>query len=106
MPNIENKRFIKNDSAFTCANCGRAVPPLGYSSRNHCPHCLWSLHVDLNPGDRACACLGKMEPRRAEPDPKKGYIITHLCRSCGASRRCRSAADDNLALIIRLTVAE
>ena len=42
------KRFTKNDSGFTCAHCGREVEALGYTSRNHCPFCLWSLHVDVN----------------------------------------------------------
>ena len=55
---METKRFTKNDSGFVCANCGREVPPLGYSSRNHCPYCLCSLHVDVNPGDRAADCGG------------------------------------------------
>ncbi len=100
---MEAKRFSKNDSGFVCAHCGRDVAPLGYSSRNHCPHCLWSLHVDVNPGDRSCDCGGEMEPLRAEPDPKKGYIITHRCKSCGATRRCKAAADDDVKLIIKLT---
>ena len=39
---------------------GKKVEPLGYTSRNHCPFCLWSLHVDENPGDRACECGGEM----------------------------------------------
>lgn len=101
---MEAKRFAKNDSGFECENCGKAVPPLGYSSRNHCPFCLWSLHLDENPGDRAADCGGKMRPVAAEPDPKKGYVITHRCERCGASRRCRSAADDDVSLIIALTV--
>ena len=39
---METKRFSKNDSGFICEHCGREVPPLGYTSRNHCPYCLWS----------------------------------------------------------------
>ena len=48
---METKRFTKNDSGFICAHCGKEVEPLGYTSRNHCPGCLWSLHLDENPGD-------------------------------------------------------
>ena len=50
------KRFIGQgaNQSFTCANCGAAVSPLaGGGYRNHCPVCLHSLHVDVNPGDRA-----------------------------------------------------
>lgn len=108
---MEEKRFTKNDSGFICRHCGREVKPLGYSSRNHCPFCLWSLHVDINPGDRACECGGEMEPVRAEPDPKKGYVIIHRCTKCGEIRRNRAAHDapvqpDNIKLIIKLTAGQ
>ena len=58
---MEKKIFTKNDNGFICKNCGFEVQPLGYSSRNHCPNCLHSLHVDINPGDRANECGGIME---------------------------------------------
>ncbi len=108
--NGQSRLFSKNDSGFTCAHCGREVKPLGYSSRNHCPFCLWSLHLDNNPGDRASECGGELEPVFAEPDPKKGYIITHRCVKCGSIRRCRTAHEakvqpDDINLIIKLTVA-
>ncbi len=106
---MENKRFTKNDSGFVCGHCGKDVEPLGYTSRNHCPYCLWSRHLDENPGDRASDCKGLMEPVSAQPDPKKGYIIIHKCQKCGAIRRNKAAygpkegANDNLKLIISLT---
>ena len=107
----ESRRFAKNDSGFVCVHCGKQVEPLGYSSRNHCPFCLWSIHVDENPGDRACECGAPMEPVSALPDPKKGFIIIHRCTKCGAIRRCKSAHEakiqpDDLNLIIALTVAK
>ena len=83
--------FTKNDNGFICAHCGKEVLPLGYTSRNHCPFCLYSLHVDVNPGDRANECGGPLRPVRAEPDPKRGYVITHRCEKCGATSRCRAA---------------
>ena len=73
------------------------------SCRNHCPKCLASLHLDVNPGDRAADCGGIMDAIGAEPDPKKGYIITHKCRKCGAIRRNKAASDDNIDKIIKLT---
>ena len=88
----------------------QAFPPLGYSSRNHCPFCLWSLHVDINPGDRANPCGGALEPISCEPDARRGYIIVHRCRSCGEICRCRAALKakeqpDDLDLLIKLTAA-
>ena len=100
---MENKRFQKNDDGFICKNCGFAVLPLGYSSRNHCPKCLCSLHVDVNPGDRAADCGGILDPIRTEPDPKKGFIVIHRCRKCGQLRRNKAASDDDRDLLIRYT---
>ena len=100
---METKRFTKNDNSFICANCGHEVPPLKYTSRNHCPVCLCSLHLDINPGDRASDCHGVMDPVTAEPDAKKGFIITHKCRKCGALRRNKAADDDDRNKLIRLT---
>ena len=106
MENLEKKLFTKNDASFVCAHCGKEVKPLGYSSRNHCPFCLWSKHLDINPGDRASQCGGLMEPVRAEPDPKKGFVVIHRCQRCGELRRNKAASDDDRSLLIKLTVAE
>lgn len=35
MSDSANTLFEKKDASFVCLNCGYAVPPLGYSSRNH-----------------------------------------------------------------------
>jgi len=97
------KTFIKNDNSFICVNCGKEVSPLGYSSRNHCPFCLCSLHVDVNPGDRASDCGGLLVPKQVLPDSKKGYIIVHKCLKCHSIRRNKSAKDDDTELLIKLT---
>lgn len=109
---METKRFTKNDSGFICGHCGKEVEPLGYTSRNHCPYCLWSRHLDELPGDRLSECRGLMEPVLAEPDAKKGYIITHRCTKCGALRRNKAAyggrggKEDDIRLLVQLTNGE
>ena len=108
---MENKRFAKNDAAFVCAYCGREVAPLGYTSRNHCPFCLYSVHLDIYPGDRMSDCGGLMEPVKAFPDPKKGYVIVHRCQKCGQEKQNRAAhmakvQPDDLDFIIKLTVGQ
>ena len=105
---MEEKRFTKNDNGFTCINCGREVTPLGFTSRNHCPFCLHSLHVDINPGDRANSCMGIMRPIRTEPHSRKGFLIIHQCEKCGAVVRNRAAygkgdMQDDLSLLISLS---
>ncbi len=105
---METKRFTKNDEGFVCGHCGKTVPPLGYTSRNHCPFCLFSLHVDVNPGDRENECRGLMRPMRTEPHPKKGFIIYHECTRCKKVVRNRAAygegeGQDDLSLLIALS---
>lgn len=71
--NRENKRkqyekgYYKThgcSDSFTCKVCGRLVVPTGAGSdhRNHCPNCLSSLHLDIEPGDREADCGGIMDP--------------------------------------------
>lgn len=106
---MESKRFTKLDESFVCSHCGKTVKPLGYTSRNHCPFCLWSVHLDVNPGDRASECKGMLEPIGAEPNTKKGgYSLIHKCQKCGEIRRNKTCHEakiqpDNLSLIIKLT---
>lgn len=81
------------------------VEKLGYSCRNHCNHCLYSKHVDKNPGDRQEECHGLLEPIGIEISNKKGYVIVYKCQKCGAIRKNKAAKDDNMDLIIKLSVA-
>ena len=96
-------KFTKIDEEFICENCGNKVEKLGYTCRNHCPTCLHSKHVDVNPGDRQEKCHGLLEPIGLEMNNKKGYVIIFKCRKCGAIRRNKSAEDDNMELLIQLS---
>ncbi|MBO7218930.1 MAG: RNHCP domain-containing protein [Clostridia bacterium] len=95
--------MIKNDNSFVCQNCGKDVPPLKYTSRNHCPYCLHSIHIDNVPGDRANTCLGIMEPIDVEPSSKKGYIITFRCTKCKEVKRNKMADDDDYDTLLKMT---
>jgi DNA-directed RNA polymerase subunit RPC12/RpoP len=108
---MEQKRFTKNDDGFICAHCGKEVKPLGYTSRDHCPFCLWSIHIDVNPGDRANECHGNLVPIKVETDSKKGYVIVYKCDKCGEIHRNKAAHEakvqpDSISLIIKLSAAE
>ena len=66
----------EENTGFVCRHCGREVLPLtGGSYRNHCPFCLYSLHVDIIPGDRASECGGLMEPVGIIHNSGKGWQI-------------------------------
>ena len=101
---LEVKKFKEIDEEFICENCGKKVPKLGYSCRNHCPYCLHWKHVDKNPGDRAETCHGDLEPIEIEINTKKGYIIIFKCKKCGAIRKNKAAEDDNMEEIINISV--
>ena len=95
--------MIKNDNSFICVNCGEMVEKLNYTSRNHCPHCLHSLHVDIIPGDRKNTCKGVLQPIAVETSSKKGYVIVFKCKKCGAITRNKSAEDDNFGVMLEIS---
>ena len=107
---MEQKRFQTRDEGFVCARCGETVPPNGVTSRDHCPFCLWSRHVDINPGDRANPCGGMLRPVGAEPNAKKGFLIRYRCEKCGAALRNKAAltgdSPDDMEKLIALTAMQ
>lgn len=91
--------FIRVTEDFICEHCGREVHGNGYT--NHCPYCLWSKHVDLNPGDRASHCGGMMKP--VEIQIKKGErIIIHECVKCGCRKPNKAAENDDFDAILKV----
>ncbi|MFZ4515280.1 MAG: RNHCP domain-containing protein [Acidimicrobiia bacterium] len=89
---IEDARFVRRTEDFACVQCGTTVHGDGYT--NHCPRCLWSLHVDVNPGDRAADCGGPMQPVGIEQRGGEWRVVQR-CTQCGHRRPNRiSDADD------------
>ncbi len=85
--------FVKKKEDFVCEVCGQKVRGSGFT--NHCPKCLWSKHVDLDPGDRKATCKGLMEPIGVEQ--KKGeWRILHKCIECGFKRWNKISKEDDL----------
>lgn len=96
------KKFNRRIENFTCEHCGTVVSGNGYT--NHCPQCLWSKHVDINPGDREANCGGLMEPISLEL--KNGdYILTQRCQKCGHIRKNKTSPEDNFEEILKLSKA-
>ncbi len=87
--------FIKNDNEFICINCGNKVEKLKYTSRDHCNYCLYSVHVDITPGDRKNDCRGMLVPINIELNSKKGEVIIYKCNKCGSIVKNIVANDDN-----------
>lgn len=94
-----DKQFSKKTEDFVCEVCGRKVRGNGYT--DHCPDCLWSKHVDINPGDRASECKGLLKPVRTTND-RNGFFIEYVCEACKARKRVRAASEDNEELLFKL----
>ncbi len=95
-----SRHFQRKIEDFICEHCGKKVKGDGFT--NHCPNCLYSKHVDINPGDRANACGGLMKPVAVEI--KSGdYILTHKCEICGFEKKNKTAKDDNFEEILKLS---
>lgn len=96
------KRFNMIDETFTCENCGRKVEKLGYTARDHCPFCLYSKHVDLNPGDRLNPCKGLLKPVGIEKF-KDSFKLLYQCTRCGKEHKNIMAKDDDMNAIINVS---
>jgi len=97
---MTSQKFQRTKENFTCEKCGFFVRGTGYT--NHCPRCLWSKHVDINPGDRQSKCQGLMEP--VSMAYKGGeYIIFHRCILCGFEKQNKASENDNFEAILNLS---
>ncbi len=94
------KQFTRTREDFICEHCGAKVRGNGYT--NHCPHCLYSKHVDINPGDRSADCGGLMEPVGLELKDGK-YILVHRCVKCGFVRRNKVVDADDFNAVLELS---
>jgi len=91
--------FRKNVEDFTCEHCGFVIVGNGYT--NHCPKCLWSKHVDVNPGDRAETCKGMMEPITCVFD-RGQYSLIHRCVVCGHEKKNKVELEDDFDVAIAI----
>ena len=106
--NMYAKEEEKN-RGFICINCGKWVPINPYKktlNRNHCPHCLWSKHVDSAiAGDRMSVCNTGMRPigltfKNSRTDKWGGEVqnelmLIHECVRCKKISINRILTDDD-----------
>ncbi len=95
-----------NENSFICENCGKRVSlrAPGTHNRNHCPYCLYSLHLDNDPGDRRSVCRGKMAPVGKMYKKDGEEVVVHRCERCGFERRNRVAGDDDVEMVDKLPI--
>jgi RNHCP domain len=96
---VETPRFSRQPEDFDCGRCAQLVRGNGYT--NHCPHCLWSRHVDVLPGDRAATCGELMEPIGALHEGGR-TVLVQRCVGCGRVWRNKVGPDDDPDAVLGL----
>jgi len=98
-----SRKFQRRKEDFVCGYCSHRVEGSGYT--NHCPVCLWSRHVDINPGDRQEPCQGLMEPVGVETKGDE-YRILFRCTRCGQERWNKAAKEDNFEVLLQIAAEQ
>ncbi|OGC78051.1 hypothetical protein A2619_03155 [candidate division WWE3 bacterium RIFOXYD1_FULL_39_9] len=93
-------------NTFICSNCSKKVriSAPGTRNRNHCPFCLYSVHIDNFTGDRKSNCHGSMEPIGKYLKKDGEEVLVHKCVKCGFIRANRVAGDDSFDLVEKLPI--
>lgn len=89
------------DEEFICENCGNQVEALFKTARDHCNKCLYSKHIDIFPGDRACECKGLLKPIAIEKF-KNTYKIIYKCEKCAMIHKNIMAVDDDFDEVLKI----
>ncbi|MEX2217208.1 MAG: RNHCP domain-containing protein [Phycisphaerales bacterium] len=94
------------NGGFTCIHCRAPIPGAAWGTkhRNHCPRCLWSRHLDEEPGDRLSPCRAPMEPIAIEVRRDGEWAVIHRCTGCGRLAVNRIAGDDHELALLALAL--
>lgn len=96
--------FIMKNESFCCENCKEEISKHpSWSARNHCPHCLYSKHLDKDfPWDRASECHSIMKPVWKDYHKNKGWMVIHQCQKCSKKIPNKLAEDDNVEVFNKI----
>lgn len=61
--------------------------------------------MDDVPGDRASTCLGLMAPVSVRVT-REGYDVMHRCQICGHEKWNKSSPEDDVNMLIKISVAK
>ena len=100
------KMFLQlRAETFRCKHCKKEVflDSSSTKHRNHCPYCLYSLHVDISPGDRKSECHGSMKPFGLSLKIDGGEVmIIHICQKCEKLNINRISSEDDEQAIMNI----
>ena len=103
---FQSEKVERKIQKLKCRNCNKTFSPVapGTKHRNHCPHCLASIHVDLDTGDRKSKCRGIMIAIGKFERENNEEILIHKCQKCGKISHNRVAGDDNETQVASLPI--
>jgi len=84
--------FKRTKEDFVCENCKHQN--IGNGFTDHCEKCLWSKHVDMDPGDRAEGCRGMMKPIETRLVGKE-LRVRNKCVACRFERWAPILSNDD-----------
>ena len=77
------------------------MAPAEKTTRNHCPDCFTSLHIDGEiPGDRNTTCGGIMKPIEYDFKMSGKSRLLFQCKKCSKQHWNKVAEDDNLEHLV------
>ncbi len=91
--------FMRQKEDFICEFCG--LPNTGDGYTNHCRKCLYSKHVDIEPGDRMSTCGGLMKPIFVSYTSTDPYIL-HKCVKCGFEKKNKIQIGDSIEAMAQI----
>jgi len=94
--------FIRTIENFVCEKCNAEI--IGNGFTNHCPSCLWSKHVDIEPGDRKEKCGALMKPISLERRGQE-YSLVHECIKCGVKKKNIISPSDDFQKVIEISTS-
>lgn len=89
--------FKKTVENFVCEHCQHQN--IGNGFTDHCERCLWSKHVDVDPGDRTESCGGGMEPIGVKLE-NRVWRIKNKCNVCGFERWAPVLPNDDFEKVL------
>lgn len=105
-PSPARPRTATKSQYLKCRHCGLefSLDAPGTQHRNHCPWCLWSVHLDHTPGDRKAACSSLMKPISIALREDGEWMLVHRCESCKVVHLNRIAGDDDERTLLALAI--
>lgn len=94
------KQFTRREEDFTCIMCSKHIEGTGYT--NHCPYCLYSIHIDVYPGDRQEQCHGIMKPIDIVTRGGEPVDVIHQCQKCFITKTNKLSEGDSMDAVITI----